>query len=47
MPPTYCAQDEARNQVAMIVDTTAAGASFVICDRPTGEMHNSPVVCSK
>ena len=33
--------------VAIMVDTTAAGASLVIADSPTGERNNSPVVWSR
>ena len=35
-----------RNQTAIKVEISMGGASLVICDRPMGEMHSSPVVCS-
>ena len=37
----------AKNQAPMTVLTRRVGESFVTMERPTGERHSSPVVCSR
>ena len=46
-PPTNWAMDEARNQTAIMKDTTPGRVSLVISDRPTGDRKSSPVVCRR
>ena len=37
----------ARNQVPMLTPTTLPIESLVTADKPTGDRHSSPVVCSR
>ena len=36
-----------RNHAPMTMPTIFFGASFVTAERPTGDRHSSPVVCSR
>ena len=46
-PARYCENAVARNQPPITVLTIRAGESRVTIERPTGETHSSPVVCSR
>ena len=47
MPASQFATKLIRNHTPIISDASLSGASLVTIDSPTGEMHNSPVVCKR
>ena len=47
MPASQLATKLIRNHTPIISDASRSGASLVTIDRPTGEMHSSPVVWKK
>ncbi len=47
LPARNWAAEVASIQTAISVEISAAGASLVISDRPTGDRQSSPVVCSR
>src|SRR3546814_21201035 len=47
MPATKLPVSEAKNQQPMIRLAMCEGASRFIADRPTGDRHSSPIVCSR
>ena len=42
-----CAAAEAKNHNAIVCPAKAAGASFVVADKPTGDNNNSPITTKK
>ena len=47
MAARYWLNAVAKNHAPINVLTRTFGLSLVIVDNPTGDKHNSPVVCSK
>ncbi|BDP77151.1 hypothetical protein EfmAA242_13790 [Enterococcus faecium] len=42
-----CEEASAKNQIAIVCDSNARGANFVVTDKPTGERHNSAITTMK
>jgi hypothetical protein len=46
-PPTIFATKEDNSHTPISTEANLGGDSFVTTDKPTGERHNSPSVCTR